>query len=146
MKYLWLDQVKQFNYLGCELSLDDEPDFDKKVNRFQRICGTIRKYLKEIRIDSQIKFYKVLARAALLYGSETWVITKRNMTRLEAARNDLFKKCQRLHKIRQNKKRIHKKRTGDLWNTRCEIQIQTKLDQPSSKNGQHQTAETRPTI
>ena len=28
------EQVKQFNYLGCELSLDGEPDFDKKINRF----------------------------------------------------------------------------------------------------------------
>ena len=26
-----LEQVKQFNYLGCELSLDGEPDFDKKI-------------------------------------------------------------------------------------------------------------------
>ena len=25
-----LEQEKQFNYLGCELSLDGEPDFDKK--------------------------------------------------------------------------------------------------------------------
>jgi len=25
-----LEQVTQFNYLGCELSLDREPDFDKK--------------------------------------------------------------------------------------------------------------------
>jgi len=25
-----LEQVKQFNYLGSELSLDGEPDFDKK--------------------------------------------------------------------------------------------------------------------
>jgi len=25
-----LEQVKRFNYLGCELSLDGEPDFDKK--------------------------------------------------------------------------------------------------------------------
>ena len=25
-----LEQVKQFNYLGCKLSLDGEPDFDKK--------------------------------------------------------------------------------------------------------------------
>jgi len=24
-----LEQVKQFNYLGCELNLDSEPDFDK---------------------------------------------------------------------------------------------------------------------
>jgi hypothetical protein len=25
-----LEQVKQFKYLGCEQSLDCEPDFDKK--------------------------------------------------------------------------------------------------------------------
>jgi hypothetical protein len=32
-----------------------------------------------------MKLYKVVARPSLLYGSETWVTTKRNMTRLEAA-------------------------------------------------------------
>jgi len=71
--------------LGCELNLDGEPDFDKKINRFQGICGTIRKHLKKTRIDTQMKFYKVVARPSLLYGSETWVTTKRDMTRLEAA-------------------------------------------------------------
>ena len=34
-------------------------------------------------------------------------------------------------KSRQNKKRIYKERTRDLWNTRREIQTRTKLDQPS---------------
>ena len=81
-----LEQVIQFNYLGCELSLDGEPDFDrKKINRFQTICGTIRKYLKKTRTDTQMKFYKAVARPTLLYGSETWLIKKRNMTRLETA-------------------------------------------------------------
>jgi len=32
-----------------------------------------------------MKFYKVVARRSLLYGSETWVITKRDMIGLEAA-------------------------------------------------------------
>jgi len=32
-----------------------------------------------------MKFYKVVARPSLLYGSETWVTMKRDMTRLEAA-------------------------------------------------------------
>jgi len=32
-----------------------------------------------------MKFYKVVARPSLLYGSETWVTTKRDMTHLEAA-------------------------------------------------------------
>ena len=31
-----------------------------------------------------MKFYKIIARLTLLYGSETWVTTKRDMTRLEA--------------------------------------------------------------
>jgi hypothetical protein len=56
-----LEQVKQFNYLGCELSLDKELDFGKKVKRFQSICCTIRKHLKKTRTDTQMKFYKVVA-------------------------------------------------------------------------------------
>jgi len=32
-----------------------------------------------------MKFYKVVARSSLLYGSETWATTQRDMTRLEAA-------------------------------------------------------------
>ena len=32
-----------------------------------------------------MKFYKVVASPSLLYGSETWVNTTRDMTRLEAA-------------------------------------------------------------
>jgi len=31
-----LEQVKKFNYLGCELSLDCEPDFDKKNKQIPR--------------------------------------------------------------------------------------------------------------
>jgi len=50
-----------------------------------------------------MKFYKVVARSTLLYGSETWVTTKRDMTRLEAAEM-LFlrsvKEYTRLDKIR----------------------------------------------
>ena len=98
-----LEQVKQFNYLGCELSLDGEPDFDKKINRFQGICGTIRKHLKKTRTETQMKFYKVVARPTLLYGSETWVTTTRDMTRLEAAEMRFLRSVKgytRLDKIR----------------------------------------------
>ena len=69
-----------------KLSLDGEPDFDKKkINKFKRICGTIREHLKKTRTDTQMKFCKVVARPSLLYGSETWVTIKRGVTALEAA-------------------------------------------------------------
>jgi hypothetical protein len=95
--------VKQFNYLGCKLNLDDEPDFDKNRNRFQRICGTIRKHFEKTRTVTQMKFYKVVARPTLLYGSERWVTTTQDMTCLEAAEMHFLrsvKGCTRLDKIR----------------------------------------------
>jgi len=52
-----LEQVKQFNYLGCELSLDDEPDIDKS----KQIPSNMRHYqetLKENRTDTQMKLLK----------------------------------------------------------------------------------------
>ena len=53
--------------------------------------------------DTQMKFYKVVARPTLLYGSETWVSTKRDMARLEAAEMHFLRSVKgytRLDKIR----------------------------------------------
>ena len=74
-----------------------------KIKRFQRICGTIRKHLKKTRTESQMKFYKVVARSTLLYGSETCVTAKRDMTGLEAAEMRFLRSVKgytRLDKIR----------------------------------------------
>ena len=98
-----LEQVKQFNYLCCKLNLYGEPDLDKKINRFQRICGAIRKHLKKTVTDTQMQLYTVVARPTLLYGSETWVTMKRDMTGLEAAEMRFLRSVKgytRLDKIR----------------------------------------------
>ena len=74
-----------------------------------------------------MKFYKVVARPLLLYGNETWVTMKRDMTRLEAAEICFLRSvtgCTRLDKIRSEVIR------KELWNTRRETQIPTKVDQP----------------
>ena len=50
-----------------------------------------------------MKFYKVVAGPTLLYGSETWVTTKRDRTRLEAAEMRFLRSvtgCKRLDKVR----------------------------------------------
>jgi hypothetical protein len=39
-----LEKVKKFNYLGCELSLDVEPDFDKKKTDFKEYAALIENY------------------------------------------------------------------------------------------------------
>jgi hypothetical protein len=77
-----------------------------------------------------MKFYKVVARPTLLYGSEIWVTMTQDMTCLEAAEMRFLRSVRGYTRL-DKKKRSYKKRTRDLSNTRCEIQTQTKLDQPS---------------
>jgi hypothetical protein len=75
-----------------------------------------------------MKFEKVVAGLTLLYGSEAWVTTTREMTPLEAAEMIFLRSVRgytRLDKIRREVIR-----SRDIWNTIREIQTQTKLDQP----------------
>ena len=69
--------------------LDDTAASKVRGNRvtITNSCISLIKFLasKKTRTDAQMKFYKVVARPTLQYGSETWVTTKRDMTRLEAA-------------------------------------------------------------
>jgi len=39
--------VKYFNYLGCELSLDGEPHFDKKNKRIPKLMRDYQNTFKE---------------------------------------------------------------------------------------------------
>lgn len=50
------------------------------------MCGTIIRTLKEkSRKDTLLKFYKVMAVCTLLYGCETWTLTKNYCKRIQAA-------------------------------------------------------------
>lgn len=73
-----IEQVSNFVYLGCDVSYDRPKDLRNKVNRFQAICGTISRTLRrKARKETMLKFYKVLAIPTLVYGSEVWVIGKK---------------------------------------------------------------------
>jgi hypothetical protein len=77
-----------------------------------------------------MKFYEVVARPSLLYGSETWVTTKRDMTRLVAAQMRFLRSVPEYTRLDKIRSEVIKKKTRDLWNTRRETQMQRKLDQP----------------
>jgi hypothetical protein len=62
-----------------------EKDIHNKLNKFSSICGTLRRTLKtKTKKTTQIKFYKVMALPVLLYGSETWTIKTKDMSKIQA--------------------------------------------------------------
>ena len=81
-----------------------EIDLDKKkLNRFQHVCRTIRRHLKKTSTEAQTKLYKVAARPTLLYGSETWITTKREDSRITAAEMRFLRAVQQGYRIRNSR-------------------------------------------
>lgn len=81
-----IEQVNTFKFLGSSISYIKEVDIGNKVESFSKICGTIKRTLKnKVRKDTMIKFYKTMAVPAALYSSETWTMTSRDKSRLQAA-------------------------------------------------------------
>jgi hypothetical protein len=67
-----IEKVRDFNYLGCHMSYCERKEVNNKINKFQRMCGTISRTLKgKTQLSTQIKFYKVIV-PVLMYGSENW--------------------------------------------------------------------------
>lgn len=80
-----LEQINCFNYLGCNVSYIKNEDMRNKINKFNQMCGTIKRNLKNTRKETKLKFYKVMAVPVLLYGSECWTMTKQDEKKIEAA-------------------------------------------------------------
>ena len=69
-------------------------EINNKVNKFQRMCGTISKTLKgKTLISTQLKFYKVMAVPVLMYGSKKWSLNRSDKRKIEAALFPFYASC-----------------------------------------------------
>jgi hypothetical protein len=76
------EQVNSFNYSGYIIIATNNRDLKIKMNRFNKICSTIKRTLNnKTRKDTQIKFDKAMAEPILTYESEIRTITKKTGSR-----------------------------------------------------------------
>lgn len=80
-----IEQVSECDYLGCKPSYKNEEDINGKINKFNQITGTLQRALKlKARKQSIIKLYKSMAVPTLTFGSETWTMSVRQISRIQA--------------------------------------------------------------
>jgi hypothetical protein len=101
-----IEQVRHFNYLSCDISYERDNDSDNKLAKFRNVCGTVHKYLTHgTRKDTRLKFYKTIAVPILMYGSEAWVHSKREESKIQSSEM-LFprsvKGCSRIDRIKND--------------------------------------------
>lgn len=65
-----LKQLRPFNYLELYYFQDDICGHKLKLQRYQKMCGSIARTMKTTRREIKIKFYKVMTIRTLLNGYE----------------------------------------------------------------------------
>ena len=72
-----IKQLRDFNYLGCNISDCERKEVNNKMDKFQRMCGTISRTLGgKTELTTKIKFYKVMEVPVLMNGSENWSLNR----------------------------------------------------------------------
>jgi hypothetical protein len=78
--------VKEFVYLGSLMTPTNDASLEiqRRIQTANRCFFGLRKHLRSSHLSRQTKFtiHKTLIRPVLLYGSETWVLTKREENQL----------------------------------------------------------------
>lgn len=81
-------RVKEFEYLGVLLtsSNDEEKEIQRRITKGSRAMGALNRLLrsKELSRTARIRIYETIIRPTVLYGCDTWILTKRSDTKLEA--------------------------------------------------------------
>jgi hypothetical protein len=77
-----IEQVSSFNYLKNLIS-NEENDINIKLQRYNKMNGIIKHHFwKYMTIDTKLRIHNVTSNAALCYGSEVWIINKRDAQKL----------------------------------------------------------------
>ena len=80
-----IEQVTDFKYFGYRIS-EHESDLADKLQTYNKINAAIRRHSgKQINKETKLRIHNITAKAALKFGSEAWVLKKREERRLEAA-------------------------------------------------------------
>jgi len=96
-----IETVSKFVYLGCEIRDDgtDTGEIQRRIGMCWSSFVCLRAVLwkrREISIQTKMKLVNALILCRLLYGSETWTITARDLQRLEAFQTQCLRRMLRI--------------------------------------------------
>jgi len=106
-----IEQVTDFKYLVYRIS-EFKSDLEDKLQTYNKINGVIRRHFgKQMNKETKLRIYNITAKAALKFGSEAWVLKKREEQRLEAAQMNFLRHLLGITKLDKEKNQCIRKKT-----------------------------------
>jgi len=79
-----IEQVTDFKYLGYRI-LEFKSD---KLQTYNKINGAIRRHFgKQMNKETKLRIHNITVKAALKFGSEAWVLKKREAAQMKFLRH-----------------------------------------------------------
>jgi len=106
-----IEQVTDFKYFGYRIS-EYGNELEDKLQTYNKINGVIRRHFgKQMNKGTKLRIYNITAKAVLKFGSEAWVLKKREKQRLKAAQMKFLRHLLGITKLdKEKKQRIRQKR------------------------------------
>jgi len=107
-----IEQVTDFKYVGYRIS-EFKSDLEDKFKTYNKINGAMRRHFgKKMNKETKLRIHNITAKAALKFGSEAWVLKKREEQRLEAAQMKLLRHLLGITKLDKEKHQCIREKTG----------------------------------
>jgi hypothetical protein len=83
------------------------------MQTYNKINGAIRRHFgKEMNKETKLRIHNITAKAALKFGSEEWVLKKREEQRLEAAQMNFLRHLLEITKLDKEKNQTIREKLG----------------------------------
>jgi len=106
------EQVTDFKYVGCHIS-EYKSDLEDILQAYNKINGAIRRHFgKQMNKETKLRINNITAKAALKFGSEAWVLKKREEQCLEAAQMKFLRHLLGITKLDKEKNQCIREKTG----------------------------------
>ena len=97
---------KILKYLGYRIA-ENKSDLEDKLQTYNKINRAIRRHFgKQMNKETRLRIHNITAKAALKFGSEAWVLRKREEKRLEAAQMKFLRHLLGITKLDKEKNQV----------------------------------------
>jgi len=103
--------IEQVTWVGYCIS-EYKSDLEDKLQTYNKINGAIRRHFgKQMNKETKLKIHNITAKAALKFGSEVWVLKKREKQHLEAAQMKFLRHLLGITKLDKEKNQHIREKT-----------------------------------
>ena len=122
-------------------------DLEDKLQTYNKINGDIRRnFGKQMNKETKLRIHNVTAKAVMKFGSEAWVLKKREEQRVVAAQMKFLGHLLGIKKTRKRKELIHRQKKGSTEHCRGNKTVPERVAATCTEDGHKQTTKTSTTI